>query len=56
MARLENDYVTEIMLQQFVAEQVEEEASANIIMAKRKLITNSASDLLILDKVLGGRK
>ncbi|GAN35218.1 MULTISPECIES: ferritin-like domain-containing protein [Candidatus Brocadia] len=56
LAQSENDYATEIMLQQFVREQVEEEAIANIIVAKLKLIANSVSGLLILDKELGGRK
>lgn len=56
LAKSENDYATEVMLQQFVSEQVEEEAIANITVAKLKLIANSVSGLLILDKELGGRK
>lgn len=53
---MENYYATEVMLQRFVTEQVVEETTANRIVAKLKLIANSASGLLILDKVLGGRK
>ncbi len=46
LAKSEDDYATEVMLRQFISEQVEEEAIAHITVAK--------SGLLILDKKLGG--
>jgi ferritin len=49
------DHATSQMLQWFVAEQVEEESSADEIVQKLKLIENSKSGLFILDKELGQR-
>lgn len=56
LARQENDYATEIMLQWFISEQVEEEASAMDIVDKLKLIKDSAQGLFMLDSFLGQRK
>ena len=43
------------MLQWFVDEQVEEEASANDIVQKLKLIKGAPGGLFMLDKELGQR-
>ena len=56
MARKENDYATEIFLQWFVTEQIEEEENVTEIIDKIKLlgVANSAS-MYLLDKELGAR-
>jgi ferritin len=55
LSRAEKDHATEIFLQWFVNEQVEEEASAFEIVHKLKLIGNEASALFVLDSELGRR-
>ena len=52
----EKDHATNNMLQWFVAEQIDEEASANEIVQKLKLIGEDGRGLLILDRELGERK
>lgn len=49
------DHATNNFLQWFVAEQVEEEASAGTIVDKLKLIGNDANGLFMLDSELGQR-
>jgi len=56
LAREEGDMATEAMLQWFINEQVEEEANAQIIVEKLKLIKDSAQGLFMLDHELGERK
>lgn len=51
----EEDYATQIMLQWFVSEQVEEEASVDAVVEKLKLINNSPQGIYMLDKELGAR-
>ena len=55
LARTEKDNATEVFLQWFVTEQVEEEASTNDIWEKLKLIGDNAPTLLMLDAELGKR-
>jgi ferritin len=55
LARDEKDYATDNFLQWFVAEQVEEEATASDIIAKLELIGDHAGGLFQLDKELGTR-
>lgn len=55
LAREENDYATEIFLQWFVTEQLEEEATAEDILNKVSLLANSPQALYLLDKELGAR-
>ncbi|HUK51356.1 MAG TPA: ferritin [Terriglobales bacterium] len=55
LARAEKDNATEVFLQWFVNEQVEEEASTNEIAQKLQLIGDSAPTLLMLDAELGKR-
>jgi len=55
LARKEKDNASETFLQWFVNEQVEEEASADEIVQKLKLIKDSANGLFMLDSVLAKR-
>ena len=56
LAVRENDHATNAFLQWFVAEQVEEEANADEIVQKLKLIGNDKSGLFLLDNELGKRQ
>jgi len=51
----EKDHATNIFLQWFVTEQIEEEGNDNDIIARLKLIGEDGNGLLILDKELAGR-
>jgi len=51
----ERDYATNIFLQWFVSEQVEEEASASSVLEKFKLIGNDKSGLFAIDLELAKR-
>lgn len=55
LARSEKDYPTENLLQWFVDEQVEEEATADEIVEKLKMVKDHPHALLMLDRDLGGR-
>jgi ferritin len=55
LARKENDHATENFLGWFVAEQVEEEASALEIVNKLKMIKDSSHGIFMLDSLLGRR-
>jgi ferritin len=52
----EEDYATQILLQWFVKEQVEEEASAEEVLAKLKMVGSDARGLYIVDRELGQRQ
>ena len=54
-ARKEEDFATDIFLQWFVTEQVEEEESVTDVLNKLKLVKNDGQGLLMLDKELGAR-
>jgi len=56
LAKSEKDYATDNMLQWFVTEQVEEEASASDILQKLQFTKGSNSSLLFLDGQLSKRK
>jgi ferritin len=51
----ENDYPTQVMLQWFIDEQVEEEKNAGDIVAQLKRIGDSATALFMLDRQLASR-
>jgi ferritin len=51
----ENDHATQIFLQWFVTEQVEEEANANDIIGKLKLVGKQGNGLFMVDKELAAR-
>jgi ferritin len=55
LAAKENDYATQVMLQWFIEEQVEEERTANDIMEQFKMIGDQPAALFILDKDVGAR-
>ena len=50
-----NDYATQIFLQWFITEQIEEESNDNDIISKLKFIGKDGNGLLMLDKELGAR-
>jgi ferritin len=56
LALAEKDYPTQVLLQWFINEQVEEEANANEIISKLKMIENKGTAVLMLDKELGKRE
>ena len=55
LAIKEGDHATNITLQWFVTEQVEEEASADEIVQKLKLMANASGGLFMLDRELAQR-
>jgi len=55
LAREGNDYATEVFLQWFVSEQVEEEASVIEVLEKLKLVEDAPGGLFMLDRELGQR-
>jgi ferritin len=50
------DFATQVALQWFITEQVEEEKSADLIVEQLKMIGNDRPALLILDRELGSRQ
>jgi ferritin len=55
LALKENDHATQIFLQWFVTEQVEEEANDHEILDKLKMVGESGGGLFMLDRELGKR-
>ena len=55
IARSESDYASDNLLQWFIKEQVEEEASADEVIQKLKLIGDNSSALFLLDQELAAR-
>jgi ferritin len=55
LAGQEKDHAAGVMLQWFVSEQVEEEASVSLIVNRLKLIGDDRAALLVLDEQLGSR-
>jgi ferritin len=55
LALKENDYPTQVELQWFITEQVEEEKSAGEIVEQLKVIGDHSTALLMLDRQLGAR-
>jgi ferritin len=56
LAVQEQDYPTQVLLQWFISEQVEEEKSASRIVEELKMIGDSSSALLLLDRELEARQ
>jgi len=56
LAKKENDYATEIFLQWFVTEQIEEEANDNEIIGKLEMVGNKGNGLYLIDRELAQRK
>jgi len=55
LAVKENDYAAQVELQWFVKEQVEEEKNATVIIEQLKMIGDSGTPLVMLDRQLGSR-
>jgi len=55
LADKENDHATKVMLQWFITEQVEEEASTKQAVDRLKLAGSDSSALLVLDQQFGSR-
>ena len=55
LAIKENDYPTQVMLQWFITEQVEEEKTAEPIVEQLKMVGDSPGQLLMVDRYLGRR-
>ncbi|MCK4295038.1 MAG: ferritin, partial [Candidatus Marinimicrobia bacterium] len=55
LAVREKDYATQIFLQWFITEQIEEESNDDDIISKLKFIGKDGNGLLMLDKELGAR-
>jgi len=56
LASAERDHATQIMLQWFVTEQVEEEASAGEMLEKLQALSKAPAGVMILDAEAGKRK
>lgn len=56
LATKENDYATQVEMQWFITEQVEEEKQARELIQQLKLIGNNESALFMFDKELGETK
>lgn len=56
LSKQKDDYATEVFLQWFVTEQVEEEANVSEIVEKIKMIKNHPGGLFMLDHRLSKRK
>jgi ferritin len=56
LALKENDYATQMELQWFVTEQVEEEDSAGQVVEQLKMVGEQPMGLLMLDRQLGDRQ
>jgi ferritin len=55
LAVKEGDYASQVELQWFVKEQIEEEKNAADIIAQLKMLGESGTPLLMLDRALGAR-
>ncbi len=55
LSEKERDHATRSMLQWFVDEQVEEEANADEIVQKLKMVKNAPGGIFMLDRELGSR-
>ena len=55
LAQKESDYPSQVMLQWFINEQVEEEKNVGTVIDQLRMAGDSPSALLMLDQMLGGR-
>ena len=55
LAKEERDFATDIFLQWFVTEQVEEEESVKDIISKLRMIKGEGQGMLVLDKDMSAR-
>ena len=55
LARAESDHATDVFLEWFVNEQVEEEASTRAVLDQLKLVDGNPNGLFMIDRELGNR-
>lgn len=56
LARSESDHATDVFLEWFVSEQVEEEASARAVIDQLKMVDGNANGLFMIDRELAARQ
>lgn len=56
LARSESDHATDVFLEWFVTEQVEEEANARAVIDQLKMVNDNPSGLFLIDRELAARK
>lgn len=56
MARAESDHATDVFLEWFVSEQVEEEANTRGVIDQLKMIDGNKNGLFMIDRELAGRQ
>ncbi len=56
LARAESDHATDVFLEWFVNEQVEEESSVRDVIDQLKMVDGHANGLFMIDRELAGRK
>jgi ferritin len=56
LARAESDHATDVFLEWFVSEQVEEESNARDVIDQLKMVDGNANGLFMIDRELAGRK
>lgn len=56
LAREESDHATDVFLEWFVNEQVEEEATTKTVVDQMRLVEGNPSGLFMIDRELAGRK
>ncbi len=56
LARSESDHATDVFLEWFVSEQVEEEANARTVIDQLNMVEGNRNGLFLIDRELAGRK
>lgn len=56
LARAESDHATDVFLEWFVSEQVEEEANTRAVIDQLKMVEGNKNGLFLIDRELAGRK
>lgn len=56
LARAESDHATEVFLEWFITEQVEEEANARSVIDQLKMVDGNPNGLFMIDRELAGRQ
>ena len=56
LARSESDHATDVFLEWFVNEQVEEEASARAVIDQLRMVDGNPNGLFLIDRELAGRQ
>ena len=56
LARAESDHATDVFLEWFVTEQVEEEANARAVIDQLRMVEGNKNGLFMIDRELAGRQ